>query len=133
MCEQQQGQKCNTPVQTIDVTTTQLATDAAEKIIPQGAPSVSAQIFPTLEKNDAHTRSRYIPTSIKRAVWVRDSGRCTYTDAKTGRKCESTHALQYDHALPFALGGETNEDNLRLRCQAHNAHTAIRQGLSKPN
>jgi hypothetical protein len=32
--------------------------------------------------------------------------------------------LQLDHVIPHAEGGEPTVANLRLRCRAHNLHTA---------
>jgi 5-methylcytosine-specific restriction endonuclease McrA len=74
-------------------------------------------------------RSWYIPAEIKRRVFARDGGCCTYQDKKTGKRCGSRFALEYDHIHPFAWGGETNETNLRLRCSRHNSYTATKQGL----
>ncbi len=67
-----------------------------------------------------HKNSRYISTAIKRKIWQRDGGRCTYTEAANDRRCSSTHLLQLDHIKPFAFGGETSMANLRLLCQQHN-------------
>jgi hypothetical protein len=92
-------------------------------------PASPTEPVSTLEKSET-SRSRYIPASIKRAIWKRDTGQCTYRDPKTGRRCESRHALEYDHIRPYAWGGETSASNLRLRCRAHNAYTARTQGLS---
>jgi 5-methylcytosine-specific restriction endonuclease McrA len=64
--------------------------------------------------------SRYIPMGIRRRVWQRDGGVCTYV-SPNGTRCSSTDYLQMDHVIPFALGGESSESNLRLRCFAHNA------------
>ena len=64
--------------------------------------------------------SRYIPTYLKKYVWERDSGRCTYVHPETRRRCSSTHLLQIDHIKPFALGGKSEKENLRLLCAAHN-------------
>jgi 5-methylcytosine-specific restriction endonuclease McrA len=60
-----------------------------------------------------------IPAAVKRAVWERDGGRCTYVSAE-GRRCESRWLLEYDHVEPAALGGPSTVDGLRLRCKAHN-------------
>jgi 5-methylcytosine-specific restriction endonuclease McrA len=62
---------------------------------------------------------RYISAKLKSAVWLRDQGHCTFTDNKTGRRCNSKHLLQLDHNKPLFLGGETAEPNLRLLCHAH--------------
>ena len=65
---------------------------------------------------------RVIPAAIKRAVWERDQGRCSYVDPATGRRCTSRHLLQIDHIRPWARGGGTEPDNLRLLCHAHHRH-----------
>ena len=75
---------------------------------------------------------RYVPLEIKRQVWKRDGGECSYVDHKTGRRCRSRYGLQYDHIQPFALGGESSLDNLRLSCLVHNQASAIQiYGLEK--
>lgn len=67
--------------------------------------------------------SRRIPDAIKRAVYERDGGRCTYTDER-GRMCGSTEALTFDHEFGFARTHEHSVDGIRLRCAAHNQHEA---------
>jgi hypothetical protein len=64
--------------------------------------------------------ARYVSRPIARQVWKRDLSRCTWMDPKTGRKCGSTYRLQIDHRRPYALGGKTNLQNLRLLCFHHN-------------
>lgn len=66
--------------------------------------------------------SRYIPSTARHEVYMRDKGCCTYTDPKTHRKCESRHLLQYDHKYPLSLGGETDIKNLRLLCFQHHKY-----------
>ncbi len=68
---------------------------------------------------------RRIPAAIRREVFERDGGRCTFVSA-SGRRCESRTRLEFDHATPVARGGETSVANLRLRCRAHNQHDADR-------
>ncbi|MDE0026380.1 MAG: hypothetical protein OXP69_18375, partial [Spirochaetaceae bacterium] len=65
------------------------------------------------------SRSRYIPVAVKREVWRRDQGRCSYVDPHSGRRCGSRYRLEIDHVVPFALGGRTELFNLRVRCRAH--------------
>ena len=66
--------------------------------------------------------ARAIPAAIKRAVWERDQGRCSYVDPATGRRCTSRHLLQIDHIRPWASGGGSEPHNLRLLCHAHHRH-----------
>ena len=70
---------------------------------------------------------RAIPAAVKRAVWRRDRGRCSYVDRTSGRRCGSQHLLQIDHVVPYAQGGGAEPNNLRLLCAAHhrNRHAGI--------
>ncbi|MCY4375891.1 MAG: hypothetical protein OXC31_19215, partial [Spirochaetaceae bacterium] len=65
---------------------------------------------------------RAIPAAVRRQVWQRDGGCCTYVDRQTGRRCTSRHRIEMDHILPYALGGGADPVNLRLRCRAHHRH-----------
>ncbi len=65
------------------------------------------------------SRSRYIPVAVRREVWRRDDGCCSYVDPHSGRRCGSRYRLEIDHVVPFALGGATELWNLRIRCRAH--------------
>jgi hypothetical protein len=67
--------------------------------------------------------SRHVPVGVKRAVWIRDEGRCTYVSGG-GRRCECRRDLQFDHVREFARDGEATVENLRLRCPGHNQHAA---------
>lgn len=79
-------------------------------------------------------RSRMIPSTVKHAVWIRDSGRCTFENSETGAVCESKHFVECDHIIPFARGGEHTTENLRLRCRAHNhQHSVESYGSPKAN
>ena len=60
------------------------------------------------------SRSRYIPVAVKREVWRRDQGCCSYVDRHSGRCCGSRFRLEIDHIVPFALGGGAEPGNLRL-------------------
>ena len=66
--------------------------------------------------------SRYIPAQIKRLVWTRDQGQCTYICPETKKKCGSKHFLQIDHIHPYSLGGSSELSNLRLLCAGHNQY-----------
>ena len=67
---------------------------------------------------------RYIPQRVKEKVWTRDGGRCAYV-GENGKRCNSTHNLQFDHyPVPFGRGGPSTADNLRLLCARHNRFTA---------
>jgi hypothetical protein len=73
-------------------------------------------------KNKDSSESRRVPNAIKRAVFERDQGQCTFKDSE-GHRC-TNRVVEFDHALPYAYGGQTTLDNLRLRCRAHNLLSA---------
>ena len=57
---------------------------------------------------------------IRRIVWSRDQGQCTFLDKTTGRRCTSRHMCEIDHIIPWSHGGKTEVENLRVMCKAHN-------------
>ena len=63
------------------------------------------------ELADAPRRSP-IPRDIRLAVWQRDGGRCC--------ECGGDFELQYDHVIPFSLGGAATAENLQLLCAGCN-------------
>ena len=67
---------------------------------------------------------RHIPAAVKREVWERDEGRCTFVST-AGRRCES-RSPEFDHRVPIARGGSSTVENLRLRCRTHNQLEAER-------
>jgi hypothetical protein len=69
------------------------------------------------------TRGRHIPSEVKRTVWQRDGGQCTFVSER-GKRCESRTRLEYDHVEAFARGGQATVGGIRLRCRAHNQYAA---------
>jgi hypothetical protein len=69
--------------------------------------------------------ARRIPADVKRAVWERDGGRCTFV-GENGHRCEARTRLEWDHVEPVATGGHATVQGLRLRCRAHNQLEAER-------
>lgn len=65
-------------------------------------------------------RARRIPRWVRKTVWLRDGGRCTYV-SEDGLRCGARSFLQFDHVAPWALGGASNDPaNVRLLCRSHN-------------
>jgi hypothetical protein len=64
--------------------------------------------------------SRHIPAAVKRAVWQRDQGQCSFEGAR--HRCEERSYLEYHHLTPWVVGGEPSVENIALRCRAHNAY-----------
>lgn len=74
----------------------------------------------------ASAASRRIPQRVKDEVWRRDAGRCAYAGLD-GRRCEERAFLEYDHVVPYALGGRSDDArNIRLLCRAHNQEASRR-------
>ncbi len=67
--------------------------------------------------------SRHVPAEVKRAVWVRDLGRCAFVGTD-GRRCSERAFVEFHHARPYAAGGEATVDNIQLRCRRHNGYEA---------
>jgi len=53
-----------------------------------------------------------IPDDIKQLVWQRDKGCCV--------KCGSQTELQFDHIIPFSVGGASAPENLQILCGSCN-------------
>lgn len=66
---------------------------------------------PNKEKTD-----RYIPSSVKLAVWRRDGGKCV--------ECGSKEKIEYDHVIPVSKGGSNTERNIQLLCEKCNRKKA---------
>lgn len=76
---------------------------------------------------EARKRSRRIPQWIKNIVAKRDGGRCAFI-AEDGRRCESTRFPEFDHIVPWALGGRSDDPaNVRQLCRTHNQRLAKRR------
>jgi len=75
------------------------------------------------ESRGGATGSRHIPSHVKRAVWLRDGGRCGFV-ARNGRRCDARGFLEFHHVTPHAAGGEPTAANIQLRCRAHNHYEA---------
>lgn len=65
----------------------------------------------------AEVRSRYIRAKDRHQVVMKS---CDFVDGKTGHRCGSTRALQYDHIIPYSHGGANEAENLQPMCAQHN-------------
>lgn len=93
-----------------------------EKRMSLGKQGKDNALPPTLETNGVHL-TRYIPEKLRLEIWKRDRGECGYVTAE-GKKCNSRSALEIDHIHPWALGGRSEIENLRLLCDTHNRYQA---------
>ena len=67
--------------------------------------------------------SRHVPAAIRREVYERDGGRCTFVD-DSGRRCPETGFLKLDHVDGYARTHTHAAGAIRLLCHAHNQHAA---------
>src|SRR3989338_3384231 len=72
-----------------------------------------------VEQKISQSTTRHISGRVKSEVWQRDQGQCTFVSHE-GRSCEAKGFLQLDHIRPWALGGKSTSENLRLLCATHN-------------
>ncbi|TDI47922.1 MAG: hypothetical protein E2P02_02000 [Acidobacteria bacterium] len=79
----------------------------------------------SLDEADTSPGSRYISAPVKRFVYERDGGQCTYV-GKDGRRCTARRDLEYHHHDPHGRGGDRSADNISLRCTTHNQLQAER-------
>jgi|GEM_PF-4495220 len=60
------------------------------------------------ESKPGSSRERIAP-EVRRAVWIRDKGKCA--------RCDSRERLEYDHIVPLSRGGSNTERNIELLCE----------------
>lgn len=74
-------------------------------------------------KETTSKNPRYITAAVKKAVYLRD---------KVCQKCGTKYGLQYDHRKPYALGGKSTKENIRLLCRNCNQRARISSNLHFP-
>lgn len=99
---------------------------ALDALIEQETKRKHAKVDKPRRPSARRKHEKTIPANVKRAVHERDEGRCSY-HSPTGKRCDETSALEYDHVKPLAHGGKSTVDNVRLLCRAHNQLEADRK------
>jgi len=99
---------------------------SAEKVIEAALDLLLAQqakrrgVVKRPQKNPRPSKSAsHIPAAVRREVWARDEGKCTWP-LDSGGTCGSTLRLEIDHVVPRGRGGASTVDGCRLLCSAHN-------------
>lgn len=65
-----------------------------------------------INKRQSTSQRQPIPSSVKKAVWKRDGGKCV--------NCGSEVELEYDHIIPVAKGGSSTIQNIQILCKKCN-------------
>ncbi len=78
---------------------------------------------PRSRKETALSHPDGIPIEIKRQVWDRDGGACTFVGA-TGKRCGSRRAIEFHHIQPKGKEGPPTVENLTCYCRPHNRYQA---------
>jgi hypothetical protein len=84
-----------------------------------------SKVGATATPRTGHTpaaRSRHIPAAVRRAVWTRDAGQCTFIG--TAGRCSERGFLEFHHVVPYARGGMATVETISLRCRRHNGYEA---------
>jgi hypothetical protein len=98
---------------------------ALDVAIAQARKSKFAESARTKTGGTAPPTGRNVPAHVRRAVWDRDRGRCTFV-GDGGRRCDAREFIEFDHVQPVARGGRSTVEGVRLRCRAHNQLEAER-------
>ena len=76
-----------------------------------------------LEDADTSPCVRGISAPVRRFVWKRDNGQCTFRTTD-GKRCPAREKLEFHHDNPYGLGGDRSAINIHLMCTCHNAYMA---------
>ena len=102
-----------------DGTFEQVVREAFKLVLERDRRRKSLTERPRPQSETPGENDRYVPAAVKRTVWKRDQGRCTWPMGD-GKVCGSRHRLEFDHDLEVALGGKPTIGNVRLLCKSHN-------------
>jgi hypothetical protein len=77
---------------------------------------IDAHVHATSQNRPAKRSA--IKVHIKEKIWQRDQGKCS--------NCGSKYAVEHEHIVPVARGGNNDEKNLKLLCKSCNQRAAIK-------
>ena len=95
-----------------------------EALLAVHDPDVKLKRKKNMKPRPVKHATRYFPRETRRVVREQYGSRCAFVSAD-GKRCEATPHLQYDHIRPWALGGTSEPENIRLLCQSHNLWMAV--------
>jgi hypothetical protein len=74
---------------------------------------------PVCRASDTRANERRVSNATRRAVVARDGLQCSYV-SPDGERCPSRRFLQFHHEQAWALGGQSDAENVRVLCASHN-------------
>lgn len=98
--------------------------EAIPAVLEQAKCTIFGHICPVLFTAESFTETselrrvgRHIPTAVKMRVARRDNNMCQ--ESGCGRVLNDFE-IEFDHIIPIALGGSSEEGNVRVTCREHN-------------
>ena len=88
----------------------------AEKMAKKESKTVEE---PTAQRVPEDAEKRFPTQSLEHQMVLLYGYQCAFVDPKTGKRCQSRHALEKDHVIAWADGGKTEISNLRWACVGH--------------
>ncbi len=73
-----------------------------------------------------HFSSRYVSSSVRERHLERAGYQCEFRGPE-GVRCTARVGLEIDHVRPYAKGGSSGEENLRVLCRGHNLLCAAQE------
>ena len=89
----------------IDLMAVSLIKEKREELIPK-------------KKGKEEGKGRYIPKKVKHEAMKKAGYKC--------EMCGSTNALQYEHIVPYSVGGKSNGDGIKILCRNCNLRAGIK-------
>jgi hypothetical protein len=81
------------------------------------------------------SRSRHIPAKVRREVWARDGGQCSFI-AHNGRRCAERGFLEFHHLEPYGAGGRppwtTSSFDAGRTMRTKPSCTSVQMGRDQP-
>jgi 5-methylcytosine-specific restriction endonuclease McrA len=121
-CGHSSSSKSNNPSKPSSLSEPSSSGESNSSSIPSSPSNPSSPSKPIRSRDPRG--SRRIPARVRREVWRRDGGCCAFT-GPDGTRCDETAWLEWDHIVPWALGGRSDDPaNVRLLCRRHNQTAA---------
>lgn len=99
--------------------------EVLEAALDEGIKAYEKKLSTSAKKVPALEQKKTISIHVRREVWRRDQGQCTFVDPVTKLRRQEKRYLEYDHIHPKSLSGSNEIENIRLLCRSHNQMAAM--------